>query len=125
MRELVRLVDLAERLVLERHLAGVDLIGDLDDRVFDYAELLLLRETEPGALLILVIAVHLTLQFQPPLVAFTHRGEALQLIHDPVHLFLDRLFEIPVLMLAADRAHCHRQLLHLVFERGRVGDFVF
>lgn len=90
-RALVALVQFPRVPVLERDRPRIDLIRDSNHRVLDCAELLLLGELAPQPLFIFIEPVDLILQFHPSLVARAHNRQRFQLIHDLIHLTLDRL----------------------------------
>ena len=100
-------------LIFEGQHAQPQMFRLLDHHVLNGLELLLLRERQmlPGC--ILVVTLQLVAQMVPYLVALRDGRELRQLIHDGVHLCLERLLQIAVHFFAGHIFQLVRQLNHL------------
>ena len=102
--------------ILEGNLPQPDALRLLDDSVFDLPELFLLGQFFLLSGLVVVVAVHLTLEEAPLVVARPDHWQFLQLVHDFVYSFLHRLGEVAVGLLTLDRPQLSGQLLHLLLD---------
>ena len=89
--------------VLEGDLLHADALRLLDDSVLDLPELLLLGQFFLLSGLVVVVAVHLTLEDAPLVVALFHYRQCFQPVHYLVHGFLDGLGQVAVGLLTLDR----------------------
>ena len=87
-------------LILEGELPQPDVLRLLDDQVLNGAELLLPGQRQVLPRLVRVIGIHRVLHLVPDFVALRHLRQLRQRIHDGVHLFLDRLLQISIDLLA-------------------------
>ena len=72
---------------------------------------------------VFIIALQRVAQAVPDRIIRRHLRQLLQFIHDGIHHILERLFEISVLLFAADRAQFQRKLQQLLLDRrGRIRD---
>ena len=86
----------------------------LNDGVLDLPELLLLGQLFLLSGFIVVVALYLTLEDAPLVVALFHYRKFLQPVHYLVHGFLDGLGQVAVGLLTLDRLQLSGQLLHLL-----------
>ena len=96
----------------------------MDDSIFDLTKLLLQgqRNTLPRS--VVVVAVHITLELQPLVVAFPNDRESLHLVNDFVHQSLLRFWEIPVGLLTRYSFKLLRQFPHELLRFGMIADTV-
>ena len=117
-----RLVVLSQVVVLEGDLVQPDALRLLNNSVFDLPELFLLGQLFPFSGFVVVVALHLTLEPAPPIVARTHHRQRLQLVHHLIHGFLYGLGKVAVGFFALDRFQLSGQLLHLLLDLGSCTD---
>ena len=108
----LRLVVAGQVRILESDFPQTDTLRLLDDGVLDLPELFLLGQCFLLSGLVVVVAVHLTLESAPLFVALTDLWQLLQLVHYLVHGFLDGLGQVAVGLLTLDRFQLCRERLH-------------
>ena len=113
---LLRFVMVAQVSVLEGDIPQPYPFRLLNDGILDLPELLLLGQLFLLSGLVVAVAVHLTLEDAPLVVARPDHWQFLQLVHDLVHGFLHRLGEVAVGLLALDRFQLSGQLFHFLLD---------
>ena len=95
----------------------------LNDRVLDRAEFFLLREWIMLTGAIFIVALQRVADTIPDGIIRRHLRQLFQLIHDFIDLILERLFEITILLFAADHAQFRCKFQQLLLDRcGRIRD---
>ena len=94
-------------------------LRSLNDCVLDGAKFFLLREWIVLPRTVLIIALQRVAQVIPGGIIRSNLRQLFEFIHDGIYHILERLFEISVLLFAADRVQRQRKLQQLLLDGGR------
>ena len=109
--------------ILKGNPIHTNLLGLMNNRVLDGAKLFLLRQRDLFQWFVLVVALHLMLQFQPLPVAFVYGVELGQFVHNLIHQLLLLLRKITIGSLSVVRK-LFGQFHELFFQSGTVSNVV-